>query len=40
MLARDGEGATKFVRVICEDASSDQMHAIANTVALSPGELR
>ena len=37
MLARDGEGATKFVRVICEAASSDQdAHAIANTVALSP----
>jgi glutamate N-acetyltransferase/amino-acid N-acetyltransferase len=36
MLARDGEGATKFVRVICEAASSDQdAHAIANTVALS-----
>jgi len=37
MLARDGEGATKFVRVICEDATSDEdAHAIANTVALSP----
>jgi len=37
MLARDGEGATKFVRVICADATSDEdAHAIANTVALSP----
>ena len=37
MLARDGEGATKFVRVICEDATSDEdARAIANTVALSP----
>ncbi|CAI8308765.1 MAG: bifunctional glutamate N-acetyltransferase/amino-acid acetyltransferase ArgJ [Litorivicinaceae bacterium] len=37
MLARDGEGATKFVRVICEDAASDEdARAIANTVALSP----
>ena len=37
MLARDGEGATKFVRVICEDATSDEhAHTIANTVALSP----
>jgi glutamate N-acetyltransferase/amino-acid N-acetyltransferase len=37
MLARDGEGATKFVRVICEHATSDEdAHAIANTVALSP----
>ena len=37
MLARDGEGATKFVRVICEEALNDSdAHAIANTVALSP----
>ena len=37
MLARDGEGATKFVRVICEDATSDEdARVIANTVALSP----
>jgi glutamate N-acetyltransferase/amino-acid N-acetyltransferase len=37
MLARDGEGATKFVRVICEEAVSDSdAHTIANTVALSP----
>ncbi len=37
MLARDGEGATKFVRVICEDATSDEdARSIANTVALSP----
>ena len=37
MMARDGEGATKFVRVICENASSDEAaHVIANTVALSP----
>jgi glutamate N-acetyltransferase/amino-acid N-acetyltransferase len=37
MLARDGEGATKFVRVICEEALNDSdAHTIANTVALSP----
>ena len=37
MLARDGEGATKFVKVICEKASNDDdAHTIANTVALSP----
>ena len=37
MLARDGEGATKFVRVICEDATSDEdARSIANAVALSP----
>ncbi len=37
MLARDGEGAGKFVRVVCEGASSpEDAHVIANTVALSP----
>lgn len=37
MLARDGEGATKFIRVICEEALNDSdAHTIANTVALSP----
>lgn len=37
MLARDGEGATKFVRVIVKGARSDaEAHTIANTVALSP----
>ena len=37
MLARDGEGATKFVSVICETATNDaDAHAVANTVALSP----
>ena len=37
MLARDGEGATKFVSVICETATNDaDAHTIANTVALSP----
>ena len=37
MLARDGEGATKFVRVICEEALNDsEAHTIANTVALWP----
>jgi glutamate N-acetyltransferase / amino-acid N-acetyltransferase len=37
MLARDGEGATKFVRVVCEEAlSNSDAHVIANTVALSP----
>lgn len=37
MLARDGEGATKFVQVRVEGARSDaEAHTIANTVALSP----
>ncbi len=37
MLARDGEGATKFVQVRVESARSDaEAHSIANTVALSP----
>jgi glutamate N-acetyltransferase/amino-acid N-acetyltransferase len=37
MLARDGEGATKFVSVVCETATNDaDAHTIANTVALSP----
>ena len=37
MVARDGEGATKFVRVICDSAANDHdAHVIANTVALSP----
>ncbi len=37
MLVRDGEGATKFVRVICDKAGNDDdAHVIANTVALSP----
>ena len=37
MLARDGEGATKFVCVICEAATNNvDAHAIANTVASSP----
>jgi len=37
MLARDGEGATKFVSVSCETATNDaDAHIIANTVALSP----
>lgn len=36
-LARDGEGATKFVQVVVEQATSDdEAHRIANTVALSP----
>lgn len=37
MLARDGEGATKFVQVKVQKARSNQeAHVIANTVALSP----
>ena len=37
MLARDGEGASKFVRVVVTEAATrEQAHEIANTVALSP----
>ncbi len=37
MLARDGEGATKFVQVKVRHAHTEQeAHVIANTVALSP----
>ncbi|MDC1208769.1 bifunctional glutamate N-acetyltransferase/amino-acid acetyltransferase ArgJ [Litorivicinus sp.] len=37
MLARDGEGATKFVRVIVRGAKTNEdAHVVANTIALSP----
>jgi len=37
MLARDGEGASKFVRVSVSGAlTRDDAHQVANTVALSP----
>lgn len=37
LLARDGEGASKFVRVICENAANNEdAHLVANAIALSP----
>jgi len=36
-IVRDGEGATKFMRIVVEQARTEaEAHSIANTVALSP----